>query len=97
MLFRLGAPSSGEGTINVTLDLQDNGVCVGGVPIHLEVARKPLVPWHPAGLAPPSSTRVTLGEPPSPPRAVLGSSQPARGTLPVDGFDGQPRRRVLRK
>lgn len=30
MLFRLGAPSSGEGTINVTLDLQDNGVCVWG-------------------------------------------------------------------
>lgn len=72
-------------------------VCVGGLPIHLKDAWKPLVPWHPAGLAPPGSTRVTLGELPSPPRAVLGSSQPARETLPVDEFDGQPGRLVLRK
>lgn len=47
----------------------------------------------PAGLASPGSARVTLDEPPSPPRVVLSSSL-AR-TLPREGFDARPGRWAL--
>lgn len=65
------------------------------MPIHPEVARRPPVPWCPAGLAPPSTVRVTLGELPSPLLTVLCSSPPASGILPGEGFDARPGSRAL--
>ena len=53
-------------------------------------------PWRPVGLAPPSPAWVTLGEPVSPARTVLGSSPPPRpGTLPRVRFDARSGRRAF--
>lgn len=66
------------------------------MPINLEDAPMLPSPCRPMGLAPLGAAWVTLGEPPSPPRAVLGSSPRAPdGTLPGVGFDARPESRPL--
>lgn len=53
------------------------------MPIHLEHVLMLPAPWRPMGLAPLGAAWVTLGEPPSPLWAVLGSSpRVLAGTLP---------------